>query len=71
MGTGDPMGDLYPRVSMKINPYPPVCMDDSIGLFFCRGYVYEIVIPGGYLPIAIYLYLTNAIHARTQISSAK
>jgi hypothetical protein len=44
VGTGDPMGDPYPRD-------PPVYMNDPAGLFFCRGY--GVVIPGGYLPIAI------------------
>jgi hypothetical protein len=38
---------------MRVNPYPPVYMGDLIGLFFCRGYGYGVVIPGGYLPIAI------------------
>jgi hypothetical protein len=28
-------------------------MDNLIGLFFCRGYGYEIVIPDGYLSIVI------------------
>jgi hypothetical protein len=28
-------------------------MGDPMGLFFCRGYGYGVVIPGGYLPIAI------------------
>jgi hypothetical protein len=40
-------------MGMGVNPYPPVYMDDPIGLFLCRGYEYEVVIPGGYLPIAI------------------
>jgi hypothetical protein len=40
-------------MGMGVNPYPPVYMGDPMGLFFCRGYGYEVVIPGGYLPIAI------------------
>jgi hypothetical protein len=40
-------------MGMGVNPYPPVYMGDSVGLFFCRGYGYEVVIPSGYLPIAI------------------
>jgi hypothetical protein len=28
-------------------------MGDPVGLFLCRGYGYGVVIPGGYLPIAI------------------
>jgi hypothetical protein len=43
VGKGDPMGDLY----------PPVYMGDPMGLFLCCGYEYGVVIPGGYLPIAI------------------
>jgi hypothetical protein len=38
---------------MGINPYPPVYMGGPMGLFLCRGYEYGVVIPGGYLPIAI------------------
>jgi hypothetical protein len=38
---------------MGVNPYPPVYMDDPIELFLCRGYEYGVVIPDGYLPIAI------------------
>jgi hypothetical protein len=54
VGTGDPMGDPYPRgYRYGVNSYPPVYMGDPVGLFFCRGYGYEVVIPGGYLPIAI------------------
>jgi hypothetical protein len=56
VGTGDPMGDPYPHVygyGYGVNPYPPVYMGDPIGLFFCRGYVYGVVIPDGYLLIAI------------------
>jgi hypothetical protein len=30
-----------------------VYMGDPLGLFLCRGYGYGVVIPGGYLPIAI------------------
>jgi hypothetical protein len=40
-------------MGMGVNPYPPVYMGDPMGLFFCRGYGYGVVIPGGYLPIAI------------------
>jgi hypothetical protein len=40
-------------MGMGANPYPPVYMGDSMGLFFYRGYGYGVVIPGGYLPIAI------------------
>jgi hypothetical protein len=40
-------------MGMGVNPYPPVYMGDPVGLFFCRGYGYGVVIPGGYLPIAI------------------
>jgi hypothetical protein len=40
-------------MGMGVNPYPPVYMGDPVGLFFCRGYEYGVVIPGGYLPIAI------------------
>jgi hypothetical protein len=38
---------------MGVNPYPPVYMGDPVGLFLCHGYGYGVVIPGGYLPIAI------------------
>jgi hypothetical protein len=40
-------------MGMGVNPYPPGYMGDPVGLFLCRGYGYEVVIPGGYLPIAI------------------
>jgi hypothetical protein len=40
-------------MGMWVNPYPPVYMGDPVGLFFCRGYGYGVVIPGGYLRIAI------------------
>jgi hypothetical protein len=42
-------------MGLGVNSYPPVYMGegDPVGLFFCRGYGYEVVIPGGYLPIAI------------------
>jgi hypothetical protein len=54
VGTGDPMGDPYPLgYGYGVNPYPPVYMGDSMGLFFCRGYEYGVVKSGGYLPIAI------------------
>jgi hypothetical protein len=32
-------------MGMGVNPYPPVDMDDSIGLFFYRVYEYVIVVP--------------------------
>jgi hypothetical protein len=40
-------------MGMGVNPYPPVYMGDPMGLFLCRGYGYGVLIPGGYLPIAI------------------
>jgi hypothetical protein len=40
-------------MGMGVNPYPPVYMGDPVGLFLCREYGYGVVIPGGYLPIAI------------------
>jgi hypothetical protein len=40
-------------MGMGVNPYPPVYMGDPTGLFLCCGYGYGVVIPGGYLPIAI------------------
>jgi hypothetical protein len=40
-------------MGMGVNLYPLVYMGDPVGLFFCRGYGYGVVIPGGYLPIAI------------------
>jgi hypothetical protein len=40
-------------MGMGVNSYPPVYMGDPMGLFFYRGYGYRVVIPGGYLPIAI------------------
>ena len=40
-------------MGMRVNSYPPVYMGDPMRLFLCRGYGYRIVIPGGYLPIAI------------------
>jgi hypothetical protein len=40
-------------MGMGVNSYPPVYMGDPVGLFLCRGYGYGVVIPGGYLPIAI------------------
>jgi hypothetical protein len=51
-GTGNPMGDPYPR-GYEVNSYPPVYMGDPMRLFFCRGYEYGVVIPSGYLPIAM------------------
>jgi hypothetical protein len=40
-------------MGMGVIPYPPVYMGDRMRLFLCRGYRYGVVIPGGYLPIAI------------------
>jgi hypothetical protein len=40
-------------MGMGVNPYPLVYMGDLVGLFLCHGYGYGVVIPGGYLPIAI------------------
>jgi hypothetical protein len=40
-------------MGMGVNPYPPVYMGNPIGLFLCHGYGYGVVIPSGYLPIAI------------------
>jgi hypothetical protein len=40
-------------MGMGVNSYPPVYMGDPVGLFLCRGYGYGVVIPGGYLLIAI------------------
>jgi hypothetical protein len=40
-------------MGMGVNPYPPVYMGYPMGLFLCRGYGYEVVIPDEYLPIAI------------------
>jgi hypothetical protein len=40
-------------MSMGVNPYPPAYMGNPVGLFLCREYGYGVVIPGGYLPIAI------------------
>jgi hypothetical protein len=45
---------------MGVNPYPPVYMGDPVGLFSCHGYGYGVVIPGGYLPIAISTPLASA-----------
>jgi hypothetical protein len=44
-------------MGMGVNPYPSIYMGDPMGLFLCRGYGYEVVIPGGYLPIAISSYI--------------
>jgi hypothetical protein len=49
-------------MGMGVNPYPPVYMGDPMGLFLCRGYGYGVVIPGGYLPIAI----SNTKHSTHQ-----
>jgi hypothetical protein len=40
-------------MSMGVNPYPPVYMGDPMWLFLCREFGYEVLIPGGYLHIAI------------------
>jgi hypothetical protein len=40
-------------MGMGVNSYSPMYMGDPMGLFLCRGYGYGVVIPGGYLPIAI------------------
>jgi hypothetical protein len=54
VGAGDPMGDPYPHgYAMGVNPYPPVYMGDLMRLFLCHGYGFGVVIPIGYLPIAI------------------
>jgi hypothetical protein len=51
-------------MGMGVNPYPPVYMSDSMGLFLCRGYGYRVVIPGGYLHIAISIHhgLETVVH---------
>jgi hypothetical protein len=43
-------------MGMGVNSYPPVYMGDPMRLFLCCGYGYGVVIPGGYLPIAISSY---------------
>jgi hypothetical protein len=54
VGTGDPMGDPYPRgYEYGVNPYPPLYMGDPMGLFLSRGYRYAVVIPDVYLSIVI------------------
>jgi hypothetical protein len=40
-------------MGIGVNSYPPMYMGYPMGLFLCRGYGYGVVIPGGYLPIAI------------------
>jgi hypothetical protein len=40
-------------MGMGVNPYPPVYMGNPVGLFLCCVYGYGVLIPGGYLPIAI------------------
>jgi hypothetical protein len=40
-------------MGMGVNPYPSVYMGVPVELFLYRGYEYGIVIPSGYLPIAI------------------
>jgi hypothetical protein len=40
-------------IGMRVNSYSPVYMDDPMRLFLCRRYEYGVLIPGGYLPIAI------------------
>jgi hypothetical protein len=46
-------------MGIGLNPYPPVYMSDPMGLFFCRMYMYSVVIPSGYLPIAISTLVLN------------
>jgi hypothetical protein len=46
-------------MGMGVNPYPSVYIGDPMGLFLCREYGYGVVIPGGYLPIAIYSSVTS------------
>jgi hypothetical protein len=45
-------------MGMGVNPYPPVYMGDPMRLLFYRGYGYGVVIPDGYLPIAISIHGT-------------
>jgi hypothetical protein len=40
-------------MGMGVNSYPPMYMGDPMELFLYRGYGYGVLIPGGYLPIAI------------------
>jgi hypothetical protein len=40
-------------MGMGVNSYPPIYMSDPMELFLCRGYDYEVIIPGGYLHIVI------------------
>jgi hypothetical protein len=47
------MTHTHMGMGMGVNPYPLVYMGNPVGLFLCRGYGYGVVIPGGYLPIAI------------------
>jgi hypothetical protein len=59
-------------MGMGVNTYPPVYMGDPMGLFLRRGYGYGVVIPGGYLPIAISWHLLipavqNASHGNGAI----
>jgi hypothetical protein len=49
-------------MGMGVNSYPPVYMGDPVGLFLCRGYRYGVVIPGGYLPIAISIHMVLLLY---------
>jgi hypothetical protein len=54
VGTGDPMGDPYPRgYEYGDKSIPTSVYGWPDGVIFCHGYGYGVVIPGGYLPIAI------------------
>jgi hypothetical protein len=56
VGTSDPTGDPYPHVyeyGGKSIPTSGYWWPDRV--IFCHGYEYGIVIPAGYLPIAILL----------------
>jgi hypothetical protein len=48
-------GDYQPSLGVLGVPLimVPDNMGDPMGLFLCSGYEYGVVIPGGYLPIAI------------------
>jgi hypothetical protein len=54
-------------IGMGVNSYPPVYMGDPVGLFFCRGYGYGVVIPGRYLSIAISKHEQEAASERTLV----
>jgi hypothetical protein len=55
-------------MDMGVNPYPPVYMGDPVGLFLCRGYEYGVVIPGGYLPIAISNHVSTSYNHRQHVT---